>query len=290
MDAQDVPPEIPLKIDRVGVKEVSRRILIASPEGPLSYDVVLDAYIDLPHNMRGIHMSRNIEAFIEAIEEARKGEAASLEEFLEVISHKLLEKHGYATRAEVRLQTKYYYMEDFINPPVPEAADVAITVLMDRSGRSRRSVAVSLIGVTACPSAQITFSEREGIPPEKSPTHLQRARLTICVKTTGKRIARIEWLVEAARDSFSAPVVSFLKKPDEHRLLKKALRRPRFVEDVVRYALDKTFKTLVKMGFPEETLIRVEVESLESIHPHNAYASREATIGELREETSLQNF
>jgi len=276
-------PEVPLKIDRVGVKGVNRRITIASPKGPLSYDVVLDAYIDLPHNMRGIHMSRNIEAFVEAIEEARSGKASSLEEFLEKICLKLLSKHSYATRAEVTLYTKYYYMEDFIEPPVPEAADLTITVQMDRDGRSVRGVKVCLIGLTACPSAQLTYSELEKTPLTKSPTHIQRAKLTICVKNIG-RIARIEWLVSAARRSFSAPVVSLLKKPDEHRILKQALKRARFVEDVVRHALDNMLKTLEEHGFSDDTVIKVEVESFESIHPHNAYASREATLGQLRGE------
>jgi len=57
---------------------------------------------------------------------------------------------------------------------------------------------------------------------------------------------------------------------------------PMFVEDVVRKILINVIRKF--RGLPDDSLIIVESESLESIHQHNAVAKRIATLGELRED------
>ena len=55
---------------------------------------------------------------------------------------------------------------------------------------------------------------------------------------------------------------------------------PMFVEDIVREILGRILE--MYSNLPDETMVIVRSESLESIHKHNAYAERIATLGELR--------
>lgn len=287
-DIQNSTPDVEIKIDRVGVKHVKRVVSLNTPKGLMNFNCELEAYIDLPANQRGVHMSRNIEAFIEAIDEARHNGASCLEEMVERSSRKLLEKHPYASRAEVIANTLFFYDEDFLESHTQEVAEVRIKSIIDRKNHNIRCVSVTLEGMTACPCAQATYSEMEGTQLEQTPTHTQRAKLTISVtiNETVNKIARIEWLIDVARDAFSAPVISLLKRIDEYKLIKSAIRKPRFAEDVARFAIINMAKKLYNEGFPLDTIVRVEIESFESIHPHNVYAFKEAKVKELLEENN----
>ena len=282
-DVQEEEPELPLKIDRVGIRGVKRKISIYTPKGQLQFDVVLDAYVDLPVTKRGIHMSRNIEAFVEAIEEARKEKFATLEEILLKACRGLLGKHAHATRAELSAKTCYYFEEDFTGTLVPQPAEVTLSTVVDRNGDDRKSVTVCIQGLTVCPSAQKTYHEIEKIPLPLAPSHTQRVRLQVGA-TTGGKFVRIEHLIDAARRAFSAPTVDLLKKPDEHELIRYAFERPRFIEDLVRHTLHNLYCTLLDDKYPSDSVLHVEAESYESIHPYNTFASRTVTLGELQKE------
>ena len=282
-DVQEEKPKLTLKIDRVGIRGVRRKIAIYTPEGQLQFDVALDAYVDLPITKRGIHMSRNIEAFVEAIEETKKEKFATLEEILLNTCRGLLQKHPNANRAELSAKTSYYFEEDFTGTRVSQPADVTISTVLNRGGEDMRSVAVSIQGMTVCPSAQRMFHETEKTPLALAPSHTQRVRLEVGTVTRG-RFVRIERLIEAARHAFSAPTVDLLKKPDEHTLIRHAFERPRFIEDLVRHALHNLCRILSVDGYPLDSVLRVEAESHESVHPHNTFACRTATLEELTEE------
>jgi GTP cyclohydrolase-4 len=292
-DVQNSIPDVTIKIDRVGVKRVRRIVSVNTPKGLMNFNCELEAYIDLPATQRGVHMSRNIEAFIEAIDEARNNGASCLEEMVERSGKKLLEKHPYASRAEVIVNTSFFYDENFLGMDTQEVAEVKIKSSIDRDDHRVRCVSVTLEGMTACPCAQATYSEMEKTEITQTPTHTQRARLTISVTNTltdnENKIARIEWLINAARNSFSSPVISLLKRIDEYKLIKNAIHKPRFAEDVARFAIINTAKKLYDEGFPLNTVIRVEIESFESIHPHNVYAFKEASLKELIEENNYKN-
>lgn len=284
-EVQEEKPEVALKINRVGIKGLRRKITIYTPQGPLQFDVEIEAYVDLPNSKRGIHMSRNIEAFVEAIERAQRKRYPLLEDVLWFACRGLLEKHPYAARAEVRAKTTYYYEEDFAGTSAPQAAEVAISATLDRRGRGKRSVSVSVFGMTVCPSAQAMYHKLERTELPHTPSHSQRVKLTVRV-TTKERFVRLEQLIDAARKSFSAPAVNLLKKRQEHLLIRRAFKRPRFIEDLVRHALSNVYQVLRSENYPKSTTLYVEAESYESVHPHNAYACRTATLGELARETS----
>ncbi|MDR1690378.1 MAG: GTP cyclohydrolase, FolE2/MptA family, partial [Candidatus Methanoplasma sp.] len=73
-----------------------------------------------------------------------------------------------------------------------------------------------------------------------------------------------------------------LKRDDEGQVVINAHSNPRFVEDVVRSALESIVERYADL--PDDVEVMVKSESEESIHKHNAFAERTATMGELREE------
>ena len=286
-DIKDSEPGVKLRIDRVGVRGIRTRFPIKSPWGTLIYEAEVDAYVELPPDKRGVHMSRNIEAFAEVIYEARlKEHSTTVEGLLAEVAEKMLKKHDYTQRVEVVARTAYFFD---VGPrkSISEPVDVVIRVIKSRNGEEVRELSISLLGLTVCPCAQMTFSLKEGTELHKSPSHTQRARLTatITLKNTG-RVPMINELAELLVSAFSAPVMGLLKRNDEYEVIKKGFEKPRFIEDVVRHALDAISRYLVKRGFPPDARIKVEVESYESIHPYNAYACREATLEELLSEAS----
>jgi len=95
----------------------------------------------------------------------------------------------------------------------------------------------------------------------------QRGYVSVSERSEGAAV--LEDLVDLVETCASSPVFPLLKAEDERALLEAALARPMFVEDLVRnvaQALDADARV---------TWYKVEAENLESIHDHNAFASRE---------------
>ncbi|BAA81320.1 conserved hypothetical protein [Aeropyrum pernix K1] len=276
MDVQDLKPPKPLYLERVGFRGVRRRALLETPEGPVTLDLELDVFVDLDRSKRGVHLSRNIEA-VEAVVSERR--ARSIEGLLRSIAKELLSRHGYAEKATVRARTRYYIDLEAAGVKGREPVDVAVTVSLTRSGGERWRVAVSVKGMTVCPSAQSTIAEAEGISdPSRAPSHSQKVLLKGTVDT-GKVMVRIEDLARALLQSFSAPTFTLLKKPQEARLILEAFTRPMFVEDVVREA---AWRIAAIPYIPGEALLQVEAVSLESIHPHDLVAMLRSRVSEVR--------
>ena len=79
-------------------------------------------------------------------------------------------------------------------------------------------------------------------------------------------------LVEMAEKGASTPLYSLLKRPDEKCVTEMAYENPRFVEDAVREI------ALQLNGDPRIDWYTVTVESEESIHNHNAFATVEKEV------------
>ncbi|MCR4823318.1 MAG: GTP cyclohydrolase, FolE2/MptA family [Treponema sp.] len=78
----------------------------------------------------------------------------------------------------------------------------------------------------------------------------------------------IEDIIQMIESCASTPLYSVLKRQDEKFVTEHAYDNPRFVEDVVR----EVYLGLKKMNFK---WFKVEAETEESIHFHNAYACAE---------------
>ena len=72
-DTQDDTPSVPIKLTRVGVTGVKKLLQLERPnKRPIILLPTFDAFVDLPFNQKGVHMSRNPEAISEVLDSVSK--------------------------------------------------------------------------------------------------------------------------------------------------------------------------------------------------------------------------
>ena len=121
--------------------------------------------------------------------------------------------------------------------------------------------------MTVCPCSKAI--SREG-------AHSQRAMVRMRLRM--KAFSWLEDFIDIAEASASSAVYTLLKREDEKFVTENAFAHPTFVEDVVRNVAQR----LLEHGQVER--FSVEVESMESIHNHNAFAriERDLTVAPAR--------
>ncbi|MEB3859773.1 MAG: GTP cyclohydrolase MptA [Desulfurococcales archaeon] len=270
-------PDTPIKLDRVGFEGLARRVTIRGPEGPIALDLDISVYIDLGPERRGAHLSRNVEAVVDALNDVE--ESWSIEAYLDAIARRLLEKHAYATQATVKARTTYHVDVEYAGIRGKEPVGVEVRVHRLRGGGKTWVVSVSVRGMTVCPSSQAAIASIKGIDARLAPGHSQRVLLRGSVASKGKMV-RIEDLASTLFSCFSAPTFTLLKRMEEARLVMEAFANPKFLEDVVREA---AFKVAERFGglIGYDALVEVEAWSQESIHPHNLYSYKRGTIRDI---------
>lgn len=123
--------------------------------------------------------------------------------------------------------------------------------------------------MTVCPCSKAI--SKEG-------AHSQRAVVRMSVRMTG--FSWLEEFIDMAEESGSSAVFTLLKREDEKHVTEHAFAHPAFVEDVVRNVAQKL------SGHEHVEWFRVEVESMESIHNHNAFARIERRLKETRQNSA----
>jgi len=275
------------RLTKVGVTGVMKPVQIARPNKVVTLTTTFDVFVDLPWDQRGAHLSRNLEAIGEIVDEGVRNPTYSLEDLAAKISTKLLEKHPYATNGEVWARADYFLEK---TTPMGRASLEPYKLVarsVARRGKRvevRKSVGVEALGMTACPCAMETIREEnpayaslKGTP---IITHNQRNRTSLVLEEPEGFDIEADDLIGIVESSMSAPTYEVLKRPDEARLVEQAHEKPRFVEDVVREVLGRVLERYGDL--PDEVLVKVKSDSEESIHKHNAVAERVATLGELR--------
>ncbi len=278
MELQDRPPEYPLPVKRVGFRGVARRVTIRSPLGDLQLTVSLDLFVDIPEERKGAHLSRNVDAInlLQAIPE----ESWSLEGYVDALHSELLDLHPYSASATVTLRTTYWAPARAFGLEGLEPVGVRLSVTGTRYSKAY-STSVTVRGMTVCPSAQESVSEmlrQEG----PSPSHVQKVLLRGAIRVPKLVVMRIEDIATCLWSSLSAPSFTLLKKQQEARLVISAFQNPKFAEDVVREATARLWCRF-KEVLPQNSMIKAEVLSLESIHPQNVYAMTYGTPKDLSE-------
>ena len=287
-DVQSHRAPRPYRLTRVGVTGVVKPIRVS--RGGRANHLVgsFDAFVDLPAQQRGTHMSRNIEVVNRVIDEHVRKETASLEDLASGIAHALLSRHDYAEEAEAHVSADYFRERrtPLNQAPTLERYGLFATALVKRDGTERRSIGVEVTGMTACPCAMegsraILAAQGHKVDAFPTITHNQRNVATLMLETGAGQRVEADDLVDMAEASLSAPTFELLKRGDETALVMMAHDNPRFVEDVVREMLHAVAAKYAHL--PDDTLVVARSEAEESIHKHNAFAERTTTLGELRE-------
>ncbi len=276
------------RLSRVGVRGVRKPVLVSRQgiDGTLNnaLNCSIDIFVDLPADQKGSHMSRNVEVLNEVVEESVSKPITGLEDMAADICRRLLVHHEYATTADVAISAEYFRSS---RTPLGRDTFEMFTIMAGghivRDGPLTKSIGVRVVGMTACPCAQQTVTEMleyAGDMPVMS--HNQRNVITMNVTMPEDVSIEADELIDIAQESFSSPTFELLKRPDEGQVVINAHRNTRFVEDVVREVLDKFVSRYADL--PDGVEIDVISNSEESIHKHDAFAQRVATLGELRRE------
>ena len=249
-DVQNRPAPVALPIDRVGVKGLKLPLLVRDREKGTQHTIAsVDISVDLPAAFKGTHMSRFVQALENWTEEL---DYATMKSLLDDVRNRLN-----ARRAHIVFRFPYFMRK---KAPVTECPGIlpyecTLTGELSDGGKPLFLLEVIVPVMTVCPCSKAI--SREG-------AHSQRAEVRMAMRMNG--FCWIEDFIEIAEASGSSPVYSLLKREDEKFVTEDAFSRPTFVEDVVRNVASRL------TGHPHLDGFRVEVESYESIHAHNAFA------------------
>ncbi|MBO4798102.1 MAG: GTP cyclohydrolase I FolE2 [Candidatus Methanomethylophilaceae archaeon] len=276
------------RLTRVGVKGVRKPVVIKreGAGGTLNNTLYcsFDICVDLPAEQKGSHMSRNVEVLNEVVEESIRTPVTALEDMAADICRRLLVRHEYAMTADVVATAEYF--RGSVTPlgkPTFEIYELMAGGHIERDGVLLKKIGVEAVGMTACPCGQQTVTEMLGYETDLPVmTHNQRNVCSVVLDLPEDVSVEADILIDIIEDSFSSPTYELLKRPDEGQVIINAHRNTKFVEDVVRGVLDRLVKKFPDL--PDDVFVDVISESEESIHKHNAFAEREATLGELRSE------
>ncbi|MDR1243530.1 MAG: GTP cyclohydrolase FolE2 [Deltaproteobacteria bacterium] len=259
-DIQNTPAQVPVSIDRVGINNFKLPLVVSDKANGSQHTVALvDLGVDLPAEFKGTHMSR----FVEALENWNEQLSyATLKTLLLDIKNRLSARKAYA-----RFRFAYFLRKC---SPVTDSAGLMgyeCTLTGELPGdlpgdiRPHMRLDVEVPVLTVCPCSKAISEEG---------AHSQRAMVRVSVRQKG--FAWIEEFIDIAEQAASSPVYPLLKREDEKEVTEKSFANPCFVEDVVRNAARRLAE------HPQVSWFRVEVESMESIHSHNAFACIERTV------------
>jgi len=290
VDCQSGKLENSFKLTRVGITGLVKPVVVHRHNRDHHLTANIDVFVDLPSTQRGSHMSRNVEVITEMIEESLRKKVGSLEELGASICRRLLERHDYATYAEVRMSADYFLERRTASGRKSvEPYKLMAKATSTRGNGLMKQVGVQVQGMTACPCAMETvqqelilefpgLKETRGRMPVVS--HNQRNTTTLMIEVPEQVEVEADDLIEIVEGALSSPTYGILKRGDEAAVVLKAHRNPKFVEDVVRDILGRLLEKYSHLD--DSVHVTVRSESEESIHKHNAFAERITTLGELR--------
>ena len=256
-DVQNRQAEVAMPIDSVGVRNIQLPISVSQREGGPQHSVAtVELGVELPAAFKGTHMSR----FVEALENWNEDLSyTSVKRLLEDILQRLQ-----ARKAHIAFSFPF-----FLRRPSPVSASSGLQGYACRltgeltgeedagrtGGKPSFLLELNAPVMTVCPCSKAISDEG---------AHSQRADVRIALRLKG--FNWLEEFIEIAGRAASSPTYPLLKREDEKFVTEQAFANPRFVEDVVRNVAEQL------AAHPQVTWFRVEVESYESIHAHNAYA------------------
>lgn len=236
---------VPLK--HVGIKNLRWPITMRDrAKGEQSTAAKLKMAVDLPHDMRGTHMSR----FVECLQDLGPITPYGLEHILDALKLKLQ-----AEKAMLELEFTYFITKTAPVSGQESPLDLACRFRAEKGEHFELYIRADVPINTLCPCSK-EISDYGA--------HNQRAIARIEIRSS--ELVWLEELAAIADAGASAPIYTLLKRPDEKFVTEQAYDNPHFVEDAVR-----------EIALRLETDKRIEwykatVESIESIHNHNAFA------------------
>lgn len=237
-----------LAIQRVGVKDVRYPLTLRVAGVAQSTAAMWDLDVALPADAKGTHMSRFV-GWLDALDAPL--DAVTLRAQLARMLQQLGAQEG-------RIEARFSF---FLRKRAPVSG---VQSLLDYQGRwiaeTRGSVTTvwTEVGVpvkSLCPCSKEIADYG---------AHNQRSVVTVRLE----QLQPIEWheQVRFAEDAASSEIWPLLKRADEKWITERAYENPKFVEDIVR-DVALALRADARVG-----RYSVDVENIESIHNHSAFA------------------
>ncbi|WP_435346175.1 GTP cyclohydrolase MptA [Haloarchaeobius sp. HRN-SO-5] len=304
-DVQASSPDVTVGLSQVGVTGVEKLVKLARPDKrPIVLMAEFEVFVDLPSWRKGADMSRNMEVIDETLEAATRDEAYRPEDVCGDAAERLLEKHDYTTRAEVRMEAELMTREQ---TPVSDretqsTVDIIAAATATEEG-TREEIGARVVGMTVCPCSQGMSAARArnvlddlGVDDETTeafldqvpqPGHSQRGHATLTVESEGAPEVDLEDIIEVARDAMSARIYNLAKRPDEDHMTYHSHANAKFVEDCVRSMAEDVAAKF--QDLPDDAVVTMKQSNDESIHQHNAHAERVVEMATLRAELDAEH-
>ena len=237
-----------LPINRVGIKDIRHPVRVKDRSAGEQHTIAtFNMYVGLPHNFRGTHMSR----FVEALHAEREISVESFRALLAGVTARLEADTGH-----VEMSFPFFVMKRAPASGVESLMDYRASLIGEhRNGRTELWVRVEVPVTSLCPCSK-RISDYGA--------HNQRSQVTITARLRGH--IWIEELIEIAEREASCELYGILKRPDEKYVTERAYDNPKFVEDLVRDVAGRLNRDERVAAYV------VESENFESIHNHSAYA------------------
>ncbi len=239
-----------IPIDKVGIKGLRYPVkVLDKTTGFQSTTARISMFVDLPHQLKGTHMSR----FVEMLHLFKA--QVSLESITNILGDMKQVLGAESSHIEI---TFPYFIEK--RSPVTGARG-----LMDYTcsikGSSYPDNYRDMVLEVAVPICSVCPCSREI---SEFGAHNQRGE--VLVTTRFKKFIWIEDMIDVVEKSASCDVFSVLKREDEKYVTEQGYNNPKFVEDVVRDV------AMLLLQDNNITWFSVSAENFESIHNHSAYA------------------
>lgn len=291
-DVPESPSLQPIAIDEAGIANQQAYVQLQDIEGkgvikPVLCDIQIGATL---HGHRGIHMSRCEEALFEV--SARPHE--SIDHFAVALARAVRDKQG---SKGCIVKVNGTYMHRHMTHATHRESHDKMYLLSDAAvdgDKERVSTGVKAYNITACPCTR-TYTKYSVVPAlvEKgftleqirdilnitlTGTHTQRGTISVILDKTHEEITSGE--LYRILDQSAHLVFELLKRPDEHDLVVRALKRPQFTEDVAREVAMNSYRRFGQIA-PEDTSVEVESILNDSIHIHDVRTRISTSMGRL---------
>lgn len=247
-DIQRETPKVALALERVGVRGLVFPLRLRDrANGIQTVTATAALAVDLPPDRRGTHMSRFVETLDAWQEELG---CQSVRSLLETLRTRLDSSFAWA-------RFEFSYLMRRRAPTGSYGARMAFNCSVTAGLRDNLAFTLGIQApvMTVCPCSLAICS---------GGAHSQRA--LVSMKIHIEHFIWLEELIELAESSASSPVYPLLKRADEKHVTEAAFAHPAFVEDVARNVAQGLY------ALPGVLAFEVEVESMESIHNHDAFA------------------
>jgi GTP cyclohydrolase-4 len=275
-DVPDQAPSFQIGLSEVGIS--GKTVWILLPQGRLAFDA--EIYVNLPEQVRGIHMSRVEEAVSQLYPKSFSDIRYYAQELAQLV---LKRQRGYQSRVLISGKAPVVRRTSVSQKTSVDAVDISAEVQASLSGDSmsfKTMIGLGLCHITACPCTQVYNQVLSQAVDTHLPilTHSQRSMTKLCVEDHRGHPSFEEIL--GCLESALHVTQSLLKRPDEAEIVLKAHRFPQFAEDTAREVAKEAGKRFGRK-LPASTEVIIESLSLESIHIHNVRCTLRTTLKEI---------